>query len=642
MMGLELRVLAALGAVLLLPGAALVALAPLGDGWSRLSRLALAVALSIAFFPVLFTLTPWLRWGPLPLAALLAAAAGVLLWQLWRSPPSLVRPDALGWATGLLLLLILATRWWMAYHYPYPAWTDSLHHTLLTQLTLEQGRLPTSLEPYFPVPLTMYHLGLYSLAAPVGWLAQAPPHTALLWTAQTLNGLGALGVYLVLARRATRLAALVGMAAMGLWSFQPAFYVNWGRFTQIASQTILPVAWLLTCQAAACWASGTGERRKLWAVTAGAALLSAGLFLLHFRVAVFFLLWVLVGLGELALAERAAHRLDRQWLGRMAAGLAWTAALALLLLSPALGPAVGEYVGSRIHQSATPINPVESAAVRQAYFRFPRDSIITLGLHRWLLLLTGAAALLGCLRRNGLVIGCLVWAGLLMALGHTYLLRISLLNVTNLGAILIMLYLPASVILGAAAAEAVALLPSRWRYRAELGIAGGVLASALFFVPQRVRDVEPRRYFVTDQDLAAMSWIRTHTPPDARFAVNTTFWLPKMPHGSDAGYWLPYLAGREITAGVMLLNLAEEEYQNEIVARSQAALALAQSEPAVAAEAIAALRALGVEYLYAGALGNPGGVAFDPERLANTPGIELLYRDGPVVVAHLLPTENGP
>ncbi|HXF60391.1 MAG TPA: hypothetical protein VNK95_02165 [Caldilineaceae bacterium] len=682
----ELRVLAALAAVLLLPGGALVALTGAARRWSPLSRLALAVALSIAFFPVLFTLTPGIRWGPAAIALLLAAAALAILWRLSVSRPRFAAPDLLGWAAGFTLLLALAVRWWMAYQHPYPAWTDSLHHTLLTQLTMEQGRLPATLEPYFPIPLTMYHLGLYSLAAPVGWLAGVAPHTALLWTAQTLNGLNALGVYLALARRpggnlsgdSARLAGLVGAAVVGLWSFQPAFYVNWGRFTQVASQALLPAAWLLTCQAVALLAAAPSPRPAaqrastpalvpatgnagpaaawiesspaspertavraswgtLWLTVAGAALLSAGVFLLHFRVAIFYLLWVGIGVGQML-----GWRPGWAKLGRAAVALVAIGLLALVLLAPVAGAAVGEYLRSRIAQSMTGvIDPAQSAAIRQGYFIFPWESIFTLGLRPWLLALALAAAIFGCLRRNGMVIGALLWSGLLFALGHTYLLRISLLNVTNLGAVLILLYLPAALILGAAAAELAALAPGRWAAPARRALAVVTAAAALAFAPVRVQDVEPYRYFVTPDDLAALAWIRDHTPPGARFAVNTVFWLPEMPHGADAGYWIPYFTGRQMTAGVMLLNLAAPAYREEVVALSKAAAALAESgsDPARAGAAVAALRELGVAYVYAGARGNFAGPAFDPDRLAATPGVKIVFRRGRAAVAQLLPDE---
>src|SRR5262249_49772041 len=153
-----------------------------------------------------------------------------------------------------------------------------------TALTARDGRLPTTMEPYFPIPLARYHLGLYALTATVQTLCGVPPHTALLWTAQVLSGLCGLGVYLVLDRSVGRVPAVIGAVCVGLISHQPAFYVNWGRFTQLAAQTILLPAWLLArdvLRDVAGQEPPPARRRDRALTGALACLLSAGVFLLH-------------------------------------------------------------------------------------------------------------------------------------------------------------------------------------------------------------------------------------------------------------------------------------------------------------------------------------------------------------------------
>jgi NADH:ubiquinone oxidoreductase subunit 6 (subunit J) len=535
----------------------------------------------------------------------------------------------LDWVDGallLVLLLTLGTRAWVVHRFPFPGWTDSLHHTLLTELTASTGRLPTTLEPYFPVPLTLYHRGLYAVSAPVVWLAQVPAHTALLWTAQALNALGALGVYLLLERRMGRVAGLVGALTVGLLSFQPAFYVNWGRFTQVAGQALLPVAWWVTLHALQHWRD-KGATRHTWAWVIVAAWLNAGLFLLHYRVAVFYLPWLALGMVESLGPPWTWARLRSLSIAALTVGL-----LALLLLSPVVGDAVGTYIAERAPmRTATLGDPAQVAAVRSAYFVFPWETFWLLAFRPWLFGLTLVATAIGLLRRNRLVWVALLWALLLFVLGQAYLLRIPLLNVTNLGAVLILYYLPAAIILGAATVELLRLLPEGRRASAQRFVVAGCLVAALIWTPIRARDVEPFRFFVTPADERAMRWIRTHTPPDARFAVNTLFWLPQMPHGTDAGYWLPYLADRQMSAGVMLLNLADRAEIARVVADSQAVVALAQDPTAVNQ-----LTARGITYLYAGALGNFGGPAFDVAQLALQPGIEVVYQDGPVAILHLV------
>jgi hypothetical protein len=118
-----------------------------------------------------------------------------------------------------------------------------------------------------------------------------------------------------------------------------------------------------------------------------------------------------------------------------------------------------------------------------------------------------------------------------------------------------------------------------------------------------------------------MEWIRDHTPPHATFAVNTYFWLPGAPHGTDAGYWIPYFTGRSTTAGVMLNDLGPKAYQDEVVALSQLAERLEADNAA-----LAELSARGVQYVYIGARGDFAGRGLQVESLLQSPAVELVYQ----------------
>ena len=87
--------------------------------------------------------------------------------------------------------------------------------------------------PYDPADLSVYHLGLYALTGSSGLLAGIAPHSALIWFCQVINGFAAIGVFLVLDKKVSRTAALAGTVFAGLLSFQPAWYCNCGRDTQL-------------------------------------------------------------------------------------------------------------------------------------------------------------------------------------------------------------------------------------------------------------------------------------------------------------------------------------------------------------------------------------------------------------------------
>jgi hypothetical protein len=619
----ELRTVIVLGAMLTLPGWALLAINHSWRQWDGLQRWCVAVGLGIAFYPVLFY---WLRLvlpafalGPYKMAALLIGLGAWVVWRMRRYWREQFVFDRLEWIAIGLFGATLFTRFWVIRDLPYPAWTDSLHHAILTQLTAVQGRLPASLEPYFPVPLGQYHLGLYSLSASVEWLAQVPAHTALLWTAQALNGLCGLGVYLALDRKVGRLGAVVGAAVVGLLSHQPALYVNWGRFTQISSQAVLLVAWMLTWEGIVSWKQSWSAHKViiLWN-TGAAALLTSAVFLLHFRVAWFYLPLLTISIGWELWRARAERQVAHILLGTAIIGIC-----ALILVFPTLHEALSVYVTATT-TAPVALSPAERAQATETYFVFSWSGMPYLVAHVWLIGLAALSAVLGTLRRNKLVIASLLWSLALWLIGNTYLLGVSLLNLTNLGAVLIMLYLPIGMVIGAAATELTRLFQLRWSTRMANMILGLALAASFVASHVRVTEIEPYRYFVTPADVAAMDWIKANTPQDARFAVNTTFWLPGAPHGTDGGYWIPYFTGRQTTVGCMISGLGGQGYMANLVEMSQAEERLETDD-----SALGDLRNLGVDYIYIGQRGDFAGPGLDARHLGQVDGVKVVYkRDG--------------
>ncbi len=621
---ITVRGLVVLIAISTIPGWFLLAWSGQWRRWQGLQRWLVAVALSIAFYPVLFywlrLLLPFLTLGPYKTGLLFALMAGSTVWRLRSERADILRLERLEWLAVAAFGMTAFTRFWIIRGFPYPAWSDSLHHVILTQLTAVQGRLPFTMEPYFPVPLTQYHLGLYSLSATAQWLAQVPAHTALLWTAQWLNGLCGIGVYLVLDRKVGRAGAIVGAVAAGLLSHQPAFYVNWGRFTQVSAQAIMLVCWLVTWEAIRLWRQT--ERRRaldLWSTSAFAVLLNGGVFLLHFRVAIFYLpLLLFTVLWEMW----SGYREGRLW--RVLNGVALVGLASLVAVMPAAWSAAYQFVLARLHPAPVAQNVIEKTV--EAYHAMPWSAIPALTSPTWLLVLTGASAVIVVARRNRMGLLVVAWVGVLLAIGNAYLLRIPMLNWTNLSGVLIMFYLPIGLLLGSGTSAVLQFLPRAHYASAVRALL--ILILGLGFVASHVRvtEVEPYRYFVTEEDVLAMDWIRQNTAADATFAVNTYMWLPLHPHGTDAGYWIPYLAERETTAGVMIFKF-NSEYSSGIVQMSEAVQRLVEDNGA-----LAELRALGVDYVYVGARGNFGGPGLNVERLSTAADATLVYRTPNVAI----------
>ncbi|MCX6036049.1 MAG: hypothetical protein NTV38_13930, partial [Chloroflexi bacterium] len=240
-----------------LPGWGLFSLLWSGGGgikWPE--KLGLSAGLSLALYPLLLLWTDILglhlgaiyAWLP-PLAGL-----GIILWRNRKRLSVRVFPHFnafnLPWADvafiGIVALIVL-TRFWAVRSLDVPMWGDSYQHTMIAQLLVDHGGLFNSWLPYAEMQTLTYHFGFHSAAAVFDWITRLDMSKAVLWVGQLLNVLAVIVLYPLATKvGCSRWAGVVAVLVAGLLSPMPMFYVNWGRYTQLAGQVILPVAvWVI-------------------------------------------------------------------------------------------------------------------------------------------------------------------------------------------------------------------------------------------------------------------------------------------------------------------------------------------------------------------------------------------------------------
>ncbi|HUJ12434.1 MAG TPA: hypothetical protein VL284_01480 [Thermoanaerobaculia bacterium] len=232
-------------------------------------QLAMELAIGIAFWPLLFLWTfGWTTLGVRIVFALLVIAA---IHRLPKTSPRFAL-TFLG-----LFAAVIVSRALQARGLVFPAWVDSVHHAMVVRLLLANGRVPATLDPFIPRAPFFYHWGYHALVAFVSWLtgltdpSQLP--RVMIAFGQLLNALTFVMTYAagrVLFR--SRNAGLAAATIATLVSVMPAFYVSWGRYTQLTGLLLLPPLLI------AIW-----RARDVALI----ALLAAGLFLVHVRVAIF-------------------------------------------------------------------------------------------------------------------------------------------------------------------------------------------------------------------------------------------------------------------------------------------------------------------------------------------------------------------
>ncbi len=486
-----------------------------------------------------------------------------------------------------------------------PMWVDSVQHSYIVQLLLDERAVPATYGALVPLQVFDYHFGFHGLAAAAAGLAAASPARAVLATGQILNGLVGLAVYRF-ARDVTGSprAAAVGALLVSLVTTEPTYFVTWGRYPELAGLVALPVAF------AALRRVGGPKPRPADVLVAVAA--SIGMALVHPRVAVF--------LGCLVLTALLVEARRLAW-PRAVGRLVGVGVISAVLLAPWLVRQWGA------HASQT------TFALGWQPIDFPLG-LATAGADRWLLGLAAVGLAVGLLRGAPVAPLLLGWGLLVLVVANpaTFFLPINFW--VNNNSVAIAAFFPATVLVGYLAHSVADLARlERWPGAARMTVGAAVLVAGLSQAPGLVSVVNPCCLLAGPADLAAAAWVRANTPATARFVVNGNRWLDETWAGSDAGYWLPVLARRQTTLPPLFYADGPAS-QATTVSRVAEAISQAGADPVALAALATKLEA---RYVF---VGTTGGV-IAPEALARSGRFRVVYRAGGVWVLEVVGEGRG-
>ena len=486
--------------------------------------------------------------------------------------------------------------------------SDSYHHTLISTLIAEQGRIPTSYEPYAPPSSFTYHFGFHALTAFMYWLTHIPLTKLVLWTGQAINSLVVLSMYF-LAKRLTGhvVTAVIASFLVGLVSVFPAYMVNWSRFTQLSGLVLLTLVIGLFL---------VGQRAYYRHIP----LLVGAMFLYHYRVFAMFGLLLAVTL----IISVAARILSKReiWKSRQVLGLTLAVVVGLLIVAPWLirilwlSP-LSEFANS-IYSTAS-----QSDALRSYYDLSRLEDAPAFYSIYWMLLLSVIGLVSGILKHGKVTLVWVMWAGLLLLLSNPYWLPVPGAGLIDLNTVIMSSFV---FVCFFAALGVVQLVSEGAKVPAiaKGGAWGGKMAVAgiiVFAVIKMVTIADPDSVYVRANDLRAMEWIRTHTDTSAKFLINPAIfgWSPTAVTGNDAGYWLPLLAGRQTTILPMVVT-TERVNASTLAVMSE----LSQMATSPNSSTLSTLKREEVSHVFIGERGGPIPVSL----LENTDCVAEVWRRG--------------
>ncbi len=608
-----------------LPGLALLKLLWVGPPLQPAERLALAAGVSVALPPLLLegAQLVGLRWNSWAMFIYLLVALVVLVmpargmsWRVRLRLPA--RPDTHSLLLGGIVLIAFLVHYAIVYGVPVGMWGDAYQHTMIAQLLVDHGGLFHSWEPYAPLSTFTYHYGFHANVAFFHWLTGIPVPQSLLLVGQTLVTLTMPLAYVLTSRwSGNRTAGIWAAALTGFVSVQPSFYLNWSRFTQLSGQIVLPVVLI-------CIAIPLEVPRLQWRALLLAGVMTAGLFLTHYIVAVWAALFVMGYI--IVLMMRTPE--PRVWL-RMIGAAVLVGLIALLAAAPWLWNTLQGYLARNV---AGFVNHGVAADRIAATTSF--EAIAPSYLNRPLLLLSASGLLLAGARREWRMGLFAVWTLLLLLTVAPNLLGLPGTGVIIFFTAAIAFYLtliPLAAYLLGIAQETLA------KYRPQtatiLGTAA-LLGVTLWGSVWQQHLLNPFYELFTPADAQAMNWIRSHTPADALFLVNMfPAYGDTLLAGDDGGWWIPLLTGRRSTLPPLTYGSERSSVANYAQTINDFGKALHQT-PLPSPAGIQLCRKAGVQYIYSGPHHEHVDYRVDVEALRHSTAFTTVYdRDGVVIFA---------
>lgn len=634
---LSVVVVVSVVALYLLPGLALLHLLWGTSDIDRTERAVLAFGIGVALPPLLLELAhlvhlPWDTWTLL-VYIFIAALVVVRAWvsrRGFRSRLSFAGPPLLlSWMIGLVLL----ARLYSVRELAVGMWGDSYQHTMMAQLLVDNHGLFSSWEPYAPLATFTYHFGFHANVAFFHWLTGIPVTLGVVDIGVVFTAATVALAYLLTARLTHgRNVALWAALLTGFVNTLPGYLNNWGRYTQLTGQVILPV--LLVC-----WMHALAPGRKLeFKPLLLAAIVTAGLALTHYIVAIFAALFV--GVYLLALLAREPTWGEAR---RIAARAGVIGAVAVVLVLPWFLNTLGGYLtrntGAFVGGSAGANRILGYSALLP---------VTPLYLKWYVLGLAGVGTFIALARRAWQPLLLLAWS-----LACIFAVIPNVFGLPGAGVVdqftaYLALYLTV-IPLAAYALGAFQEWLEAWQPRLVWwGAVAVMLFVSLWGVRPQQGQIDPQYELFTPADNQAMEWIRANTPGNSMFLVNSyPAYGGTLVAGTDGGWWIPLLTGRRASVPPLTYG-SELGTTPDVWARVTGLATVLRGRPLTdpvpvrvdltTPAALDALQAAGIRYVYSGAQARPGPDAadhIDTSLLQGDPHFRSVYASGGVEIFEL-------
>ena len=630
--------------VVWLPGRLLISLILDGNSYDRAEIFSLSLGSSIAIIPLVILWTSQIKlfmWNTWSVVIIFIFLIALYIWLKKKSFRAFLNapkikfskywPYELGIAA--IFVITLFTRLAMVRDMVTPAWVDSVHHALITNLIVDIGGFPDNYLPLLDIETANYHPGFHSIVSVFQWLTGDKIYTSLLLIGQVLNALNVLAVYLFTTTLTkNRLAGIIAGLVTGIFLPMPAYYTSWGRYTQLTGLIILPTAFVFALMLLHHYSfrknnKNDPEKRNVRIrLLIVSSITIAGLFLTHYRVFAFLIIlivsYIVILLFKMLFDK--AHNKSNFTRGMLLIGFAGIFTIVLIFpwfietLSTLFIPRI------TVNPGGTPslFNDFSWAYLTSAYGTIS-------------MIVAAIGFIVSIIQKRVYAFVLAIWVLLLFLLANANALGLPGAHFVNNTSVEIILFIPISILAGYGLAIIIDFLLARSGRRLQISLIAIliIISSYMSFLGARriLTILNPVTILTREADINALEWVKENIDNDETIVINPFAWGYGMYAGNDGGYWVAPIANMKSMPPPALYGLSSElspvvkEISQSIIKLSDDADKLHQY-----------LWTNGFKYIYIGAR---GGV-ISPLNLLKNPQYELLYSsDGTWLFQLLTPAQ---
>ncbi len=341
---------------------------------------------------------------------------------------------------------------------------------------------------------------------------------------------------------------------VGLLSYLPAIYTNWGRYAQLAGQTILPALIYILIDLFDKNRHSIKENKFKYRVFFVSALLLGGMTLTHYRMPIFLATIIFL----LFLFYHFNYRSSIREMFKSVYTLSLVMILSAILLIPWIPRIIGSNLSEAALTSSTPTDPLTWLIPHVKQWK-DLSTLIPI----FVIVIFIVSLFFAILKKKWILLIYIFWPVLLMLYLIGALIQLPLANLLEGFAIMILVYIPISLVIGWFIGQIkVWIGETHNNVYTPLSI---ILTIILCFIGINIQSstLTPQTTaIVTHPDLKAMEWIRNNTPEGALFLVEGHIvHYGYSAVGTDAGWWIPLLTERRNTMPPQYAMVNEESNQ---------------------------------------------------------------------------------